>query len=201
MIAKADRLATFFGGRPRGEELFEEELGEGGGVMSKNPVFFDEVVEDDAVPEFLEGVEVDGDRLSALGVIALGDFARDSLAVGDDPVDDAAGGVLADCFEMIGEGVAGGFAGLRHEIGDVDARCLRIGDGVGDFGYQQVGKDTGVKRAGAEKDEVGFTDGFDCLRERTSGTMRESKLLDALAAGGDAGFTVDAAAVFESGDE
>ncbi len=134
-------------------------------------MFFDEVVEDDAVAELLEGVEIDRDRLGAFGTVTLGDLARNSLAIGDDPVDDAAGTVLANRFEVIGEGVAGGFAGLRHEIGDVDPRGFRIGDGVGDFGYQQVGKDARVERARAEQDEIGFADGFDRFGERTSGAM------------------------------
>ena len=183
------------------EELFEQELGEGSGVVAKDAVFFDEVVEDDTIAELLECVEIDGDGLGALCAVALGDFARDGLAIGDDPVDDAAGGVLTNGFEVVGERVAGGFAGLGHEVGDVDARGFRIGDGVGDFGNQEVGKDAGVKRAGAEEDEVGFADGFDRFGERARGAVREGELLDAFAAGGDAGFAVDAAAVFESGDE
>jgi len=164
-------------------------------------VFFDKVVENDAVAEFLQGVEIDCDGLGALGAIALGDLARYGLAIGDDPVDDTAGAVFANCIEMIGERVAGGFTGLRHEIGDVDTRGFRIGDGVGDFGYQQVGKDAGVKRAWAEEDKVGFANGFDGFGKGARGAMRERELLDALAAGGDAGFAVDAAAVFQSCDE
>jgi hypothetical protein len=169
--------------------------------MAKDAMFFDEVVEDDAVAEFLEGVEIDRNGLGALSAVALGDFARDGLAIGDHPVDDAAGAVLANRFEVIGERVAGGFAGLRHEIGDVDTRGFRIGDGVSDFGNQQVGKDACVKRAGAEKNEIGFADGFDGSGKRAGVARREREALDALAAGGDAGFAVDATAVFESGDE
>jgi len=169
--------------------------------VAKDAVFFDEVVEDDAVAELLEGVEVDGDGLSTLDAVAFGDFAGDGLAVGDDPVDDAAGAVFADRIEVIGEGVAGGFAGLGHEIGDVDTRGFRNSDGVGDFGYQQIGKDARVKRAGAEEDEVGFADGFDRFGEGARVARRKGEALDALAAGGDAGLAVDAAAVLESGDE
>jgi hypothetical protein len=66
---------------------------------------------------------------------------------------------------------------------------------------QQVGKDARVERARAEEDEVGFADRFDRSGERASVTGREREALDALAAGGDAGFAVDTAAVFKSGDE
>ena len=169
--------------------------------MAKDAVFFDEIVEDDAIAEFLEGVEIDRDGLGAFGAIAFGYLAGDGLAIGDDPVYNATGTVLSNRFEMIGEGVAGGFAGLRHEIGDVDTRGFRIGDSVGDFGYQQVWKDARVKRARAEEDEVGFADGFDRFRKGARSAMRKREALDAFAAGGDAGFAVDAAAVFESSNE
>ena len=107
-----------------GEEFFEQELREGGGIVAKDAMLFEKIIEDDAVAEFLERVEIDRDGFRSLRAIALGDFARDGLAVGDDPVDDVTRGVLPDCLEVIGEGIAGGFAGLRHEIGDVDARSF-----------------------------------------------------------------------------
>jgi len=142
---------------------------QGGGVVAKDAVLFEQVVEDHTVAEFLEGIEVDGDGLGALGAIAFGDFARDGLAVGDDPVDHPAGGVLANGFEVVGQGVAGGFAGLCHEVRDVDARGFGIGNSVGDLGYQQVGKDARVERAGAQQNEIGFADGFDRPGKRASG--------------------------------
>ena len=66
---------------------------------------------------------------------------------------------------MIGEGVAGGFAGLGHEIGDVHARGFGFGDGSGDFRDHQVRKNAGVERAGAKQDQVGLLDSFDGLGE------------------------------------
>jgi len=164
-------------------------------------VFFDEVVEDDAITEFLERVEIDGNGLGALSAVALGDFTRDGLSIRDDPVDHAAGCVLANGFEVIGKGVAGGFARLRHEIGDVYARGFGVGDGVCDFGDEQVGKDARIQRAWAEQDEIGFADGFNRFGKRPGGAGREREPLDALAAGSDAGFAVDATAIFESCDE
>ena len=69
--------------------------------------------------------------------------------------------MLLDGAKMIRERVAGGFAGLGHQIGDVDARGFGFGDGAGDFRDQQIGQDAGVERAGAQENEVGLLDGFD----------------------------------------
>jgi hypothetical protein len=194
-------LAASFGGRARGKELFEQEVRDGSRVMSEDAVLFEEIVEDDAIAKFLERVKIDRYRLGALGAIAPGNIAGDGLAIGDDPVDDAPRGVLADRLEVVGERVSGGFAGLGHEISDVDARSFGSGDGVGDFGNQKVGEDAGVERAWTEQDEVGFADGFEGFGKGASSTRRKREALDAFAAGGDAGFAVDAAAAFESGDE
>src|ERR1700722_1955543 len=176
-------------------------MGEGGGVVAKDSVLLEKIVEDDAIAELLERVKVDGDRLGALSAIALGDLTRDGLAVGDDAVDNAARGVLANGFEVVGQGVTGGFAGLGHEVGNVNAWGLGVGDGVGDFGYQEIGKDAGVKGAGTEEDEIGSADGFGGCGQGARSARPEREPLDALAAGGDAGFTVDAATVFKSCDE
>ena len=120
-------------GRSAVEEFFEEEAGEAFGVVADDAVFFEEVVEDDADAELLELRKIDDYGFGALGAIAAGNVGRDWLAVGDDPIDDAARNVILDGAEMIGEGVAGGFAGLGHEIGDVNAGGFGPGDGVGDF--------------------------------------------------------------------
>jgi len=70
-----------------------------------------------------------------------------------------------------------------------------------DLGDKQIGKNAGVELAGAEQDQVGFLDRFEGFRKGAWGTGREGELLNALAAGGDAGFAVDAAAAFECSDE
>src|SRR5713226_2487712 len=102
---------------------------------------------------------------------------------------------------MIGKGVAGGFAWLGHQIGDVDAWSIGFGDGAGDFGDQQVRKNAGVERAGAKKNQVSLLDGFDGPGERTHAARRKFEFFDRHAAGGDAGFAVNGAAIFESGDQ
>ena len=106
-----------------------------------------------------------------------------------------------DGAEMIGKGIAGGFAGLGHEVGDVSTRGLGLGDGGGDFRNEEIGKNTGIERAGAEKDEVRLSDGFDSFGNGADAAGREREFFYGLAAGGDARFAVNAAAIFESGDK
>jgi len=184
------------------EEFFEEEAGEAAGVVAEDAVFFEEVVEDDAEAELLEGGQIDGHRFGALGAIAAGHVGRDGLAIGDNPIDDAAGDVFLDGAEMVGKGVAGGLAGLGHQIGDVDARSFRFCDGGGNFWDQQIREDAGVQGAGAEEDQVSLLDGFDGSSERTNAARGQLDFLDGrAAAGGNAGFAVNGAAVFEGGDE
>src|SRR5216683_6731543 len=183
------------------EELFEEEAGEAASVVAKDAVFLEEVIEDDAEAELLEGGEVDGHRFGTLGAVAAGHVGRDGLAIGDDPIDDAGRDVFEDGAEMIGKGVAGGFAGLGHQIGDVDAGGPGLGDGGCNLRDQEIGEDAGVERAGSEEDEVGVLDGFDGFGERADAARGKLEFLDwRAAAGGDAGFAVNGAAVFERGD-
>jgi len=183
------------------EEFFEEEAGEAASVVADDGVFLEEIVEDDAEAELLEGRNVGGDRFGALRAIAPRDFGRNGLPIGDDPVDDAAGNVFLDGTEMIGKGVAGSFAGLGHQVGDVHARGIGLRDGAGNFRDQQIREDAGVKRARAEKNQVGLLDGFYGQGKRTHATRGKLNFLDRRAAGGDAGFAVNGAAVFEGGDE
>src|SRR6266849_2825554 len=143
------------------EEFFEEEAGEAAGVVADDGMLLEESVEDDAETELLEGGKIDGHRFRALGAIAPGYIGRDGAAIGDDPIDNAMRDVLLDGAKMIGKSVAGGFAGLGHQVGDVHARSVRFGNSVGNFRNQKVRKNAGVERTGSEKNQVGFLDGFD----------------------------------------
>src|SRR5712692_2030800 len=183
------------------EEFFEEEVGEASSIVAQDAVFLEEIVEDDAEAELLERGKIDGHGFSALGAVAPGHVGRDGLAIGDDPIDDAARDVLPDRAEMIAEGVAGGFAWLGHQIGDIHARSLGSGDGAGDFRDEEIGQNAGVERAGPEKNQVGLPDSFDGPGERADAARGKLEFLDGRAAGGDAGFAVNGAAVFERGDE
>jgi len=137
-------------------------------------------------------------RSTATGSAPVG---RHGLAIGNDEIDDALRDVLLDGAKMIGEGVAGGFAGLGHQIGDIDARGFGLGDGGGNFRDHQVRKNAGVERARAQQNQVSFLDGLDGPGQRTHAARGKLEPLDGRAAGGDARFAVDGAAVFERGDE
>src|SRR5258707_15241110 len=98
------------------------------------------MVQEGAISKRPQGREIDDHWLSALGTITLGDFRRDRLAIGDDPVDEAARSVVLNGAEMIGQRVTGSFARLSHEIGDVDERWFGFGEGAGDFRDEQIRK-------------------------------------------------------------
>jgi len=183
------------------EELFEEEAGKAAGVVAEDGVFLEKIVKDNAEAKPLEFGQIDRYRFSALGAVAPGHFGRNRLAIGNNPINDTMADVFLDGAEMIGESVAGSFAGLGHEIGDVHAGRLGLGDRAGDFGDQEIRKDAGVERTRTEEDQVGLLDGFDGLGERPHTARRELEFLDWRAAGGDAGFAVDDAAIFERGHE
>jgi len=149
------------------EEFFEEEAREAAGVVAENAMFFEEIIEDDAEAEFVERRKIDGHGFGALHAITAGHIGRNGLAIGDDPVNDTVGDVLLDGAEMVGEGVAGGFAGLSHQIGDVDSGSPGLGDGAGNFRDEQIGNNTGVERARPKKNQVRFLDSFDGAGKRT----------------------------------
>src|SRR5439155_17281071 len=128
------------------EELFEEEAGKAAGVVADDGVFLEKIVEDNAEAELLECRQIDRYRFSALGAVAPGNLGRHRLAIGNDPINDTMGDVFLDGAEMIGKSVAGSFAGLGHEIGDVDAWRLGLGDRAGNFRDQEIRKDAGVER-------------------------------------------------------
>ena len=169
--------------------------------MTDDAVFFEEIVEDDAEAELLEREEINGNGLSTLRAIAASDVGRDGLAIANDPIDDAGPDVLLDSAQMIREGITGGFSGLGHEIGNVDARGFGFGNRVGDFWNQEIGEDAGIEGTGPEEDEVRQLDGFDDSGKRTDTGGRELEFLDGGAAGGDARFAVNYASILERGDE
>src|SRR5712664_3586928 len=183
------------------KEFFEKEAGKAGGIVADDAVLFEEIVQNDAVSELRQVRDIDDHGLSALGTITLGDFRRDRLAIGDDPVDEAARSVVLNGAEMIGQRVTGSFARLSHEIGDVDARCFGFGDGTGDFRDEQIRKNAGVERTWAQKNQVGILNGLDCFRQGADIARKQRELPDWLSASGNARFSVNFAAAFERGDQ
>src|SRR6266481_6951081 len=183
------------------EELFEEEAGEAAGMVADDGVFLEEIVEDDAEAQLLEGGKVDGDGLGPLEAVTPGHIGRHGLTIGDYPIDDAVRDVLLDGAEMIGKGVAGRFAGLGHQVGDVDARSMGFGDGAGNLRDEQIRKNAGVEGTGTEKNQVGFLDGFDGQGKRTDAARGKLESFDRHCAGSNAGLAVNDAAIFQRGDE
>src|SRR5439155_4101103 len=100
------------------QEFFEQKAGETASVVAKDAVFLEEIAQNDSEAELLEGGEIDGHRFRALRAIAAGHVRRHGLAISNDEIDDTLRDVLLDGAKMIGERVAGGFAGLGHQIGD-----------------------------------------------------------------------------------
>ena len=183
------------------EEFLENELSQSSGVVPNDRMLFEEIIEHDAIAELLQVGDVDRDGLGTFRAVALGDFRGDQLAIGDDPIDDAAGSVALNGGEMVRKGVAGRFPGLGHEIRDVDAGRFGFGDGVGDFRDEQVRKNTGVERTRAEENEVSFLNGLDRFREGMNRAGQQGEFLDWFSARANSCFALHFAAVFESGDE
>ena len=183
------------------EEFFEEQARETACLVADEAMFLQEVVENDSVSELSERREIHGHGLGALGAIAPRDFRRHRLAIGDNPINDAMRNVLLNRAKMIGERVAGGFAGLGHEVGNIHARSFGSGDGVGDFRDQEIRENTGIERPGTKKNQVGLLDGFDGLWEGAHAAVREADFLDGRPARGDARFAVNRQPIFELGNE
>jgi hypothetical protein len=105
----------------RGDKFFEEEAGQAGGIVADYAVFFEKIVQNDAVAELLELRDIDRNRFGALSVVTLGDSGGNWPAIGDHPIDNTAESVALDGAKMVGEGIAGSFAGLGHQVSDIDS--------------------------------------------------------------------------------
>src|ERR1700676_2313657 len=139
--------------------------------------------------------------LGALRAVTVGDFRRNGLAIGDHPVNHPARCVMLDSAQMIGQRIAGSFAGLGHKVSDIDARRFRFADRVHNFADKQVGKNAGVEGTGAEKNQIGFLDRFNSFVQWANGTRQERQFLDGLVAGSDARLAVHLAAALQRGDQ
>jgi len=184
------------------EEFFEEEAGEALGMVADDAVFFQEIVEDDAEAEFLEGGKyrrprvrrpardkrraTSGDTAWRLATTPIDDPARNMLL--DDAQDDRPGRnrrFRRACVIKL--------AIYRR------AEAVDLAMGRGNFRDQQVWKNAGVERAGAEKYQVSLLDGFDGLGKRAR-TPREESLsfFDRHFAGGDLRFAMKRCGPFSS---
>jgi hypothetical protein len=96
-------------------------------------VFFEEIIKEEFDFHFSDVFDVDGDLRGALRAVAAGHFGGNAATIGDNVIDDALANVFVNGAKMLAEWVVGGFAGLGHEIGDVDAGRFGARDGVGNF--------------------------------------------------------------------
>jgi len=149
------------------EEFFDEEAGKKSRIVADNAGLFEKIAKDEADFHFADFVVIEEDRFGTFGTVTAGELWGDGFAIGDNDVNEAAADVGLDGPKMIAESVVSGFAGLGHEVGDVDAGSFGAGDSVGNLGDEQIGDDAGVKRAGPHQDEIGLLDGFDGRGERT----------------------------------
>ena len=73
--------------------------------------------------------------------------------------------MVLDRAQMFGDRIVGGFAGLGHQICDVNARRAGTRNGAGNFRNQKIRQDAGVERARAHQNQIGFANGVDGFRE------------------------------------
>ena len=185
----------------REEELFDEEAGELGGVMTDDAMFLDEIAGEELDAETGDLLRIEANLLGAFGAITSCDFRGNGLAVGDDVVDEIFPDVILNGADMLAERVLRSFTGLRHEIGDIDARGPGMSDGAGDLGDEEIRKNAGVERAGPHEDEVGVVDGFEGGGERAYAAGNELEFANRNSAAGNVGFALYALAIGEGSDE
>ena len=179
------------------EEFVDEEAGEARRIVADEAVFFEEIVEHKLDLEFEEFIGVNDDGLGTFGAITARDVGGDGLAIGDNPVNDALADMELNGVQMFTERVVGGFAGLGHEIGDINARGFGTRNGLGNFRDEEIGNDAGVERAGTHKDQVGFLNGINGFGEGTNAARHELDLSDGHAAAGDFRFAANVLAIGE----
>src|SRR5712692_9128373 len=121
------------------------------GIVSDDAVFFKEIVEDHPETELFHFELVDDHGLGALRAVFPGDVGRYGLAICDNAVDKAAGDMMLDGAEMIGKSIARCLSRLGHEVRDVYARGFRTCDGLGYFRDEQIRKNAGIERSGAQE--------------------------------------------------
>lgn len=161
-------------------------------------MFLHEIAGDETHVELKYFFAIEYNRFRALRTITPRDLRRNGLPVGDNGVNDAAAHVVGNGAQMIAERVLGGFAGLRHEVGDVHAGSFRTRYRLSNFGNQQVGDDAGVQRTGTKKNEVGFRNSFYRGGERTDTARIQRDFANGNAAARDARFAVHAFAIGQS---
>ena len=83
-------------------------------IVPNDAALIEQIIENNAATQFMELRKINRHRFGALRTIAPRNFRGDRLAIGDHVVDQLARAVNLNGAKMIGQRVAGGFAGLGH---------------------------------------------------------------------------------------
>ena len=105
-----------------------------GGVVADDAVFLEEIAGEQFDVELRDIFSVELDLFGTFRAVTAGDFGGDGFAIGDDVIDEIFADVILNGPDVLAERVVSGFAGLGHEISDVDARSFGASDGAGNFG-------------------------------------------------------------------
>jgi len=169
--------------------------------VADEAVFLEEIVENELDLELEDLFGIDDDGLGALGAITAGHIGGDRLAIGDNPVNDTLADMALNGAQMFTESVVRSFAGLSHEVGDIDAWGFGAGDGMSNFRDEEIGDHAGVKRTGTHEDEVGLLNGVNGFGKGANAARHKLNLPDGHAAAGDFRFAADALAIGERGGQ
>ena len=83
------------------EEFFEEEAGEAARIVAEDAVLLEEIIQNNAAAELLENREIDSHRRGAFRTVAARHFGRNSLAVGDHPINHTAWHVFLNSTDVV----------------------------------------------------------------------------------------------------
>lgn len=113
--------------------------------MTHHAVNFQEIIRDALQAHALQFGMIDEDRLSTLRPVSPQNFGSERLIIEDDAINNLSARVLTNGPDVVTECVTKRFAGLRHQVGDVDARRTGPFDGLGDTRNEQIGDNAGEK--------------------------------------------------------
>src|SRR4029077_9445358 len=175
----------------------EKKLGEAAGVVADLAALLQQVGGEVGQSHSFELAERGPDNLGALFAIAAQHLRGSRSAIDHRRVKYPNAGVCVDGADVIGDGVALGLAGLRHEISNVNALGIRASDSFCDAFDQEIGNDAGVERAGADENQVCVVKRREHFGERTHAAGDETNTADSLLRAGNFFFTGNYGTVFE----
>jgi len=183
------------------EKRFDETAGEQGGVVPDEPVLLQKIARDESDFPFQNFVPIDDYGFGPFCTVPTGHIRRNSFAIGDDSIQDAAPGVVLDCPKMVTESIVRGFPRLGHEVGNVNARCFGTNDRVSNFRDEEIRNDASVKRPGTHENEVGRLNRFDGFGERVDATGVQLDFANRKPTAGDVSFALYPLAVSKGGNQ